>query len=349
MWPLYFYDGGEFFTPLQYLSYSERRPLEPLPDWSIESYVSGAYMSALQKYMTDQFILRDDFRALKHYLSFYGLGLKDLNEIFYGSGHIFKIERPVQASQEHFISYIKDLQGLFTKDNDMYMSIIPDKTFYYHDHPYKPNYQGLINALNDDLDHLEIIEIFEGLSLNSYYKTDPHWRQDGLYSVMAIFSDKMAMSLYEADDFEQVVLNGFKGAYYGQGPLYKKEDDFVYLNHKDFENLIIKNYENLNKEGLLYDLEGYESMDPYNLFLGGGSPLIEIENPNSASQDHLIIFRDSFASNIGPFFLSHYEKVTLIDTRYMSKDQITSYVEISDQDVLFLYSSLLVNNSYSLK
>ena len=336
-------------TPNQVISYSERRPLASLPKWSVESYLSGEYMKSLQKYMTDQFIYRDSFRGLKHYFSMNGLGLKDLNDIFYGQGHIFKIEHAKEDSLDNFIQYLDRLQSLFSDTNNMYISIIPDKTYYYSQHPYKPNYESIFQALNNDLDRLEVIDILSSLSLSSYYKTDPHWRQEALFAVMDIFADKMTINHYEKSELVQFILGGFKGAYYGQGPLQNEEEELIYFQHEDFKDLIIKNYEKVNQEGLLYELEAFSSIDPYDLFLGGGSPLIEIENPNSDSQDQLIIFRDSFASSIGPLFLKHYNKVTLIDTRYMPMEQVETYVDISDQDVLFLYSSLLVYNSNSLK
>ena len=336
-------------TPDQAISYSERRPLASLPKWSVESYLSGEYMTSLQKYMTDQFIYRDNFRGLKHYFSMNGLGLKDLNDIFYGQGHIFKIEHAKEDARHNFIKYIGDLQSLFSDENKLYISIIPDKSYYYDGHPYKPNYDSIFQALNNDLDRLEVIDILNGLSLDSYYKTDPHWRQEALLPLMDIFADKMNINYYEKSELDEFILEGFKGAYYGQGPLQNTEEELIYLQHEDFKDITIKNYEKVNQAGFLYDLEAFSSVDPYEFFLGGGSPLIEIENPNSDSQDQLIIFRDSFASSISPLFLKHYNKVTLIDTRYMPKDQIKTYVDISDQDVLFLYSSLVVYNSYSLK
>ena len=63
----------------------------------------------------------------------------------------------------------------------------------------------------------------------------------------------------------------------------------------------------------------------------------------------MIIFRDSFGSSITPLLIPYYSKITVIDNRYMMSDYIKEYVEFDDQDVLFLYSTLIVNNSGSLK
>ena len=63
----------------------------------------------------------------------------------------------------------------------------------------------------------------------------------------------------------------------------------------------------------------------------------------------MIIFRDSFGSSITPLLIPYYSKITVIDNRYIASDYLTNYIEFNDQDVLFLYSTLIVNNSGSLK
>lgn len=49
-------------------------------------------------------------------------------------------------------------------------------------------------------------------------------------------------------------------------------------------------------------------MDAYNVFLGGPSALIEIENSEASNEKELIIFRDSFASSLTPLLISEYQK-----------------------------------------
>ena len=91
-------------------------------------------------------------------------------------------------------------------------------------------------------------------------------------------------------------------------------------------------------------------MDKYDLFLSGATPIIQIRNSNATTDKELLIFRDSFGSSIAPLFTQAYSKITLIDIRYISTDLISNYVKFNDnQDVLFLYSTLLINESGSLK
>ena len=58
---------------------------------------------------------------------------------------------------------------------------------------------------------------------------------------------------------------------------------------------------------------------------------------------------DSFGSSIVPLLVSDYARVTLIDVRYVQIDVLDRFLEFGNQDVLFLYSTLVLNNSETIK
>ena len=89
---------------------------------------------------------------------------------------------------------------------------------------------------------------------------------------------------------------------------------------------------------------------PYDIFLSGAKSLLTIYNPKALNNKELIIFRDSFGSSIAPLMLKGYSKITLVDLRYLSTDLLSNYIDFStNQDVLFLYNIVILNNSYMLK
>ena len=77
--------------------------------------------------------------------------------------------------------------------------------------------------------------------------------------------------------------------------------------------------------------------------------LLTIENPLAETDRELVIFRDSFGSSIAPLLVPGYAKVTLADIRYLPSSQIGKFITFTDQDVLFLYSAPVLNNSDTLK
>jgi len=88
---------------------------------------------------------------------------------------------------------------------------------------------------------------------------------------------------------------------------------------------------------------------PYDVFLSGASSFIEIENKNINDGSTLIIFRDSFASSLAPLLIPYYNKIIMVDLRYIHFDYAKNIIDFENADVLFLYSTLIINNSSTLK
>ena len=109
----------------------------------------------------------------------------------------------------------------------------------------------------------------------------------------------------------------------------------------------IKSNEN-NTIGNIYDMKKANGKDPYEMYLSGPVSLITIENQDTTSDKELIIFRDSFASSITPLLIEAYSKITLVDIRYLRSDFLDKFIDFNHQDILFLYSSLVLNNSETL-
>ena len=63
----------------------------------------------------------------------------------------------------------------------------------------------------------------------------------------------------------------------------------------------------------------------------------------------LIVFRDSFGSSLSPLLVEGYAKVTVVDIRYLNSSLVGNFVKFDDQDVLIIYSTMLLNSSLGLK
>ena len=83
--------------------------------------------------------------------------------------------------------------------------------------------------------------------------------------------------------------------------------------------------------------------------MSGAAALLTIENPHGQADKELIVFRDSFGSSMVPLLAADYSKVTLVDTRYISSDLLDQFLDFQGQDVLFLYSTQILNNSSAIK
>lgn len=158
------------------------------------------------------------------------------------------------------------------------------------------------------------------------------------------------MGFYEqlTENYKYNKIDSFYGVYYGQAALPMEADDIYYLENDVTNSCRVFNYET-GKYSDIYYLEKTEGIDPYDLFLSGVVSLLTIENPNAEANKELVISRDSFGSSIAPLFVEAYSKITLIDIRYIKSEYLENFITFDKQDVLFLYSALVINNSTMLK
>ena len=76
---------------------------------------------------------------------------------------------------------------------------------------------------------------------------------------------------------------------------------------------------------------------------------ITITTENDRGTGRLLMFRDSFGSSLAPLLVQDYQTVTLVDLRYISSQLLPQFIDFHGQDVLFLYSPSVYNNSAMLK
>lgn len=330
------------------ISVSERRQLKQLSDIKIKN---SNLAEEVDTYTTDQFALRDEFRKIKALTNFNIFRAKDNNDIFILDDNIYKIEYPLnENSVLNCANKINQIYDKYLKGMNVYYSIIPDKNYYIQDNSYlKLDYNKMISIMNENITNISYIDIFNELDKSSYYTTDTHWKQESLESVVNKIGSQMSFNKIDLSNYTVNEINNYYGVYYGQLGLDYEPDEITYFTNSEIEQSKVYNYED-NKYSKVYNLEKLStSNDKYDIFLSGATPLIEITNPNNSTERELILFRDSFGSSIAPLLIDSYSKITLVDTRYMSSDLLDQFIDFKDQDVLFLYSTLIINSSSVLK
>lgn len=344
---------GNVFSKNKAFSYSERRELADLPQFSLEKLFSGNLFEEFEKYSLDQFVFRDYFRSIKAYGAYYLFNKKDNNGIYIVDGNINKILYPlneksvINAAEKLNEIYDKYLQGM-----KVYYSIIPDKNYFLAaENGYlEINYDKIPEIMNQRLESMKYINLFDSLYIEDYYKTDIHWSQDRIIDAANHFLENMDTDTrIERSQYVEKVLYPFYGSYSGQLALRTSPDKLVYLTDDILENAEVYDYES-NSFSNVYMPDKFNGMDPYDVYLSGAKALIAVNNHESTTDRELILFRDSFGSSIAPLLLSGYSKITLVDLRYISTDLLGNLIDFSsNQDVLFLYNTQVINNSYMLK
>ena len=338
--------------PDKEVSTSERRKLAKFPNIKIETIMSGDFFEELNSYLVEQFPFRDAFRNIKGSISSNVFQKKDEDGVFIKDNAIYQLDPTInEKSIQHFTNLINKIKNNYIKTDNIYYAVIPDKNYYLDDNIPKINYNELQLLLTEKITDIGYIDLYESLTLDSYYKTDIHWKQEELDDVINKLKTSMNLSSKNTK-MTNKTYDDFYGALYGRIANNLKPDIITYLSNEEINNAKVYDYEN-KQYRKVYEEQDLKNIDSYDIFLGGAKALLTIENKNQTNGKELIVFRDSFGSSIAPLLISDYAKITLIDLRYITSDILGQIPEIEfknkNQDVLFLYSTPVINNSFTLK
>ncbi len=332
-------------------SSTERRKLAQKPELSWNSLQKGTFMEKTEEYVTDQFPLRDSFRSVKALFSVGVLQNKETNGIYYKDGYLAQMEYPMdEASITRAGNIFSQINQSYFVGTEVkpYFCVIPDKNFVLAENEYlSMDYEQFIDKMEKSVSFAQPISIMDNIQLSDFYQTDTHWKQEEIADIALKLAEEMQTSL--SGEYEKVLIDGnFYGVYYGQWALPIAPDNITYCSNSIIESYQVYDHEN-EKEIPIYDLSKASGRDPYELFSGGNVSMITIKNPNARSQKELVVFGDSFSRSIVPLLAEGYVKTTLIDIRYLPSAAVGNYITFTNQDVLFLYSTLVLNNSVTLK
>lgn len=344
--------GLAWFSPAEDISDAERRKLAQFPEVSLENVLGGDFMTDFEDYTLDQFPLRDTFRQLKALFHYNVLGQKDNNDIYVVDGYAAKLEYPLnQGSVSNAVEKFSQIYESYLQGSKVVISVVPDKGFYLAEENGYPamDYEALFSSIREGMPWAEFADISDLLTIEDYYRTDTHWRQENILDLAQRLCEALGVRAFEDGELtSETIERPFYGVYYGQAALPMDAETMYVMQSEILDRCMVYNHET-GKNTAVYDMEKLESQDLYDVYLSGAAALLTIENPAAATDKELVVFRDSFGSSIVPLLLKDYAVVTVVDTRYIASDLLPNFVDFHGQDVLFLYSTLILNNSNSLK
>lgn len=329
------------------ISVAERRKLATMPELTTKSLFDGTYFKKFDSYVTDQFVERDAFRKIKIDIELSTKG--EYNNLYLYDDYIIEEIFPLNSNSiNNLTSKINYIKDTYLNDNsNIYYTIIPDKNYFVNNGNLKLDYNKLQDMMKSNLTNLNYINIFDKLTLDNYYKTDTHWKEEDLFNVANTIANQMNFDITNNNNVVNTITT-FKGSYAGRLSVTKDIDTIKTISNPSTLNSSVYNYET-KKYTDIYDYTKINSLDKYDIYLSGAVPIIDIINNNTSSDKELIVFRDSYGSSLIPLLIEGYKKITVIDIRYISSKILNKYIDFNDQDVLFMYSILTINNSFSIR
>lgn len=351
-----------WLKPADAYSETERSELDQFPELTVQTILSGEFMGKFESYTLDQFPLRDRFRQLKALFHYYGMQQMDNNGKYIEDGYIAELAYPLdEASVEHAIKQFNSVYKLYLKKNNckIYTTVVPDKGYYLAEPSghLSMNHKKLFQMIRKGMPWATYVDITDCLTVEDYYRTDTHWRQEKLLPVAEKLANAMGISAMDAESMVITQLEKpFYGVYYGQAALPVKAEPMNIMTNDILSQCVVNTLKwDAKAQAMVpsplyngvHDMEQLDSKDLYDVFLSGLEEPLVIENPNAKTEKTLVVFRDSFGSSLVPLLVQDYAKVTLVDIRASSTPiQNLKMVDFADADVLFMYSSLVLNGGY---
>ena len=315
------------------ISIYERRKLKAFP--KIKD--NNNFFDDLDKYLSDHFIFRQDFREVKGFVNYNLFNISINNKVTIKGDYLFELTETNYKSLDNIVAKVNDIVEKFNISDYEFIAI-----------PLKNHYAGLDNVSEEIDEYLGVRmdnyhSLKDLLSLSDYYHTDIHLKQERLGSVVSKILELCDVEEKEID-YDLNTYDRFYGSLYAKMAISMKPDTITYLTNDLLDS--IKVYSVEDKDLLdVYNVSELESLDPYSIYLNGPKAYLKIVNKNVEDRK-LIIFRDSYTSSIAPLLVPYFSEIELIDLRYYGSDLLNID---GNTKVLFIYGSEVLNNSFSIK
>lgn len=323
------------------------------PIFTFEKFLNGRFFEEIEDFYAYTFPLRDTFSKLNQFCIMHLFNQKDINGFYIEDDKIIKMEYKLnENSVINASEKLNEICDRYLPGNNIFYSVIPDKNYFAASKTghLSMDYERIVALLEDNVVNMKYIDLFDSLELGDFYGTDLHWNQESILNTADKLMTEMGNSVSLSES--EYTRNGFYpfyGSYHRQSGISIEPEELIYLTNSTTKNAVVYDFEN-QKYGSVYDVDKLSGTNPYDVFLSGSKALITITSPNSNFEKELILFRDSFGSSIAPLLLASYSKITLVDLRYIATDLLGEFIDFNQaQDVCFLYSTPILNNSYMLK
>lgn len=341
-------------------SESENRVLAQMPRLSWSSLTDGSFMDDFEAYLSDQFPYRDKLISVKTF-SDRVLGKNKENGTYIGKdGFLFDSQ---SAYDEDKVKEITDAILKFSKKNKKLKKafiLAPNSSYIYADKlpdylvlpSQKEQIENIYALLDDDsILKLDLCTQFEKLREKSdhllYYKTDHHWTTRAAKAAFNTLNSKWQLStsgtVYTGGEIKPkfsyyTVSTTFQGTLSSSAGVHDTNDEVEICVPKSSEGTYVVELESQGeKTASLFFSDKLKSKNHYEVFLGGNYDKVIISTV-SKSENTLLLIKDSYANCMIPMLTPYFNKIVVLDPRYLT-DSLDSILKENDfTHVLFLYN-----------
>ncbi len=331
------------FVPDKYYSESEKRILTQKNAISFADFPSGKMGTDIEKYLADQFPLRDSritVKTLAERLS----GKTEISGVYFAKDG-YLIDAFTGYNQKQFAANIEALaklsEALKTADIPMQVMLVPTAAQILSDKlpAYAPNLdqKALLNFAKSQ--GLNTVNVFDILSEHKdeyiYYKTDHHFTSLGAYYCYAAWMQEQGKTAQPLSAWQSRELcDNFRGTAYNKVNYPFAPYDTITAYYKTLTHTVSYNGGNYVADSI-YERKYLRGKDQYATFLNSNQATTVV---SGSGEGKLLILKDSYANCFSQFVIDDYAETHLIDLRFF-KASVSDYIEENGiTQVLVLYN-----------
>lgn len=349
--------AASIIQPDRKISDEENRVLTTFPKPSIENIKNKEYMTALEDYSSDQFILRDLWIRLKVHCDLL-VGKREFNGVYLGKKK-YLMQIPVGMDEKNTKENLEAMNQFRQKNSNLRMNalIVPNAAYIMKD--YLP-LGAPVRDQGEDMNYIKkqlsggigLIDTTETLRKHVdegiYYKTDHHWTSRGAAYGFNAAAKQLEIEGLVSDYKIHTVATDFSGTLASRSGYHKVKDTVEVYQPENVEyQYLVSDSDNEEKRPTIYDRKALEGKDKYQVFFGGNHAMVDIVTTND-NQRRLLVFKDSYANSFVPFLIPYYNEIIMIDARYYYENVNMLIENKGITDVLFLYNMDTFLNDNSL-
>ena len=361
-------------TPDQSYSDTENRFLATKPKFSWKALFDGEYTQDYETYITDQFPARDTWIGWKTQAE-QMLGKVETKDVFLGKDDYLIVNHPSSDFEgeqaEKNAAFLAEGLAYYAKQlglDHVRMLLVPTASQILTDklpayaQPYdQSQYVELVRQQVEEKLFFELaasstswpqiplvmdVESFlkEHQDEYIYYRTDHHWTTQGAFYVYQAWANTLGLTPL-SDAGLKVVSEEFEGTTYSKLHTAGRYD-VISVYDTQTEVTLLHNQQTETKG--FYDWSKLEVRDKYAMFLGGNDALLDITKDGVTEPESvLLVVKDSFANCFIPYAAEHFDRVVVVDLRYlnMSLKQVAEQYGVTDLLVLYNVQAAATDNS----
>lgn len=341
-----------FLKPDTEFSEKENRALASRPEFTVETLLSGEFSEDYESYLTDQFLLRDQWIGLKTQAERLMLR-QESNDIYFGADDYLIEKHTGSFESDQARANITYLSAFFEKLKEKYGS----------DHLTAMVVPNAVDILRDKLpafaspcdesDYLKQVKaaLPEGVWFDTgaileqhkkeeiFYRTDHHWKTLAAFYAFEAWTREKKLGTVTQDDYNiSTVTETFEGTISSKVGVKVKPDTIEIYEPKEPVSYYLTYNQSDDIRSTVYQKNALDTKDKYALYYGGNYGLIEASTEADTGRK-LLVIKDSYAHCFVPFTYQMFDEVDMVDLRYFNQS-LSEFMEQKDYtDVLFLYNA----------